>query len=199
MTFFSKWLVFFPSSGTGHVPIVETVTHTPAPWHMAQHWQHHQCKQLLLDVPLDGVLCVCAFKMHHFAYGSCLNTFFFRDEEEDGATPSESLWTLQLKRSRVVFSNLMYFAIFLQNAVTENLNQVYNLIEIVGFVFGSLVCTTEASNVQANLPLFPVWISSVCCRGEDQWSWWGWWSPQVFVWFRIRKCTTIHKTIQVKD
>ena len=29
-------------------------------------------------------------------------------------------------------------------------------------------CTTEASNVQANLPLFLLWLSYVCCRGEDR-------------------------------
>ena len=28
-------------------------------------------------------------------------------------------------------------------------------VQLVGVVFGSLLCTTEASNVQANLPLFP--------------------------------------------
>ena len=68
-----------------------------------------------------------------------------------GATPHESLWTLQLQRSRVAFSNSMYFAIFLHLAVTENL-----ILQLVGFVFGSLLCTKEASNVQVNLPLFPL-------------------------------------------
>ena len=57
----------------------------------------------------------------------CLQTFFFQDKGEDSATQSESLWTLQLKRLRVVFSKPIYFAIFLQCTVTENLNQVYNL------------------------------------------------------------------------
>ena len=56
-----------------------------------------------------------------------LTHFLFRDKGEDLATQSELLWTLQPKRSRVVFSNPMYFAIFLECAVTENLNQVYNL------------------------------------------------------------------------
>ena len=82
------------------------------------------CKQAIMN---GCVLCLCTFKMHHFACAWCLHTFFFRDKGEDCATPSESLWTLQIKRSRVVFSNPMYFAIFLQCAVTENLNQVYNL------------------------------------------------------------------------
>ena len=27
-------------------------------------------------------------------------------------------------------------------------------VQLVGVVFGSLLCTTEASNIQANLPLF---------------------------------------------
>ena len=39
----------------------------------------------------------------------------------------------------------MYFAIFLQRTVTKDFDQV------VGFVFGSLLYTTEASSVQANL------------------------------------------------
>ena len=78
-------------------------------------------------IVIGCVLSRYEFKMHHFACGWCLHTFFFRDKGEGGATPSESPWTLQLKRSRVVFSNPMYFAIFLQCTVTENLNQVYNL------------------------------------------------------------------------
>ena len=53
--------------------------------------------------------------------------YFFRDKGEDRATPSEPLWTLQLKRSRVVFSNPICFAIFQKCAITENLNEVYNL------------------------------------------------------------------------
>ena len=57
----------------------------------------------------------------------CLHTFIFRDKGEDREIPFESLWTLQLTRSRVLFSNPMYFAIFLQCTVTEKLNQVYNL------------------------------------------------------------------------
>ena len=102
MTFFSKWLSvagvfskFRPRACTyrwDRVPYSCPLAYGTAPFGPIE------CKQLLLDVPLDGVLCVCAFKMHHFAYGWCLNTFFFRDEGEDGATPSESLWILQLKR-----------------------------------------------------------------------------------------------------
>ena len=35
MMFFSKWLVFSPSSGPEHVPI--GLTPTPATWHMEPH------------------------------------------------------------------------------------------------------------------------------------------------------------------
>ena len=58
---------------------------------------------------------------------------------------------------------------------------------------GNLLCTTEASNVQANLPLFPLWFSAICCRGEDRW-----WrlSLQIFKGFRIWGCTKIHETIE---
>ena len=73
------------------------------------------CKQLLMDVP-----CVSVHSRRTTSHMAGAYTL-------SRATPSESLWTLQIKRSRVVFSNPMYFAIFLQCAVTENLNQVYNL------------------------------------------------------------------------
>ena len=48
-----------------------------------------------------------------------LTPFGFQDKGEDSETPFELLWTLQLKHLRVVFSNPMYFAIFLQCTVTE--------------------------------------------------------------------------------
>ena len=35
-------------------------------------------------------------------------------------------------------------------------------VQLVGFMFGSLLCTTEASYVQVNLPLSSLWLSSVC-------------------------------------
>ena len=35
MVFFSKWLVFSPSSDPGHVPIAQIPA--PASWHMVQH------------------------------------------------------------------------------------------------------------------------------------------------------------------
>ena len=43
-------------------------------------------------------------------------------------------------------------------------------VQLVGLVFGSLLCTTEAHNAEANLSLFLLLFSSVqvCCRGEDQ-------------------------------
>ena len=66
------------------------------------------------------VLCLCAFKMHNFAL-----SFF----EISGRTmqPRLSRFGLQQKLSKVVFSNLIYFAIFFQCSVSENLNQVYIL------------------------------------------------------------------------
>ena len=94
---------------------------TPAAWHMVLHlWSHW------VPAIINGwVLCLYAFKMHFFAYGWCLHTFFFRDKREDSATPSESLWTFQIQHSRVVFTNTIYFVIFHQHAVTKKLNQVY--------------------------------------------------------------------------
>ena len=44
-----------------------------------------------------------------------------------GRTVQPSLRTLQLKHSRFVFSNPMYFATFLQCTATENLDQAQNL------------------------------------------------------------------------
>ena len=82
-------------------------------------------KQLLMDVSCVSVHLTCTIS--HMAGTYTLSFFENQDKGDDHATPSESLWTLQIKRSRVVFSNPMYFAIFLQCAVTENLNQVYNL------------------------------------------------------------------------
>ena len=39
-------------------------------------------------------------------------------------------------------------------------------VQLVGVVFGSLLCTTEARNVQVNLLLFPHWFSSICWRAK---------------------------------
>ena len=79
-----------------------------------------ECKQLLL-------LCLVSLCIQDAPLSIWLVLTFFRNKLEHRATPSESLWTLQLNRSRVEFSNPMYFAIFLQCSMTENLNQVYNL------------------------------------------------------------------------
>ena len=117
------------------------------------------------------VSCLYAFKMHLFAYGWCLHTLpvVFQDKGEDSVTPFELLWTLQLKHSRVVFSNPMYFAIFLHWISSAQWQKFESTVQLVGFVFGSLLCTTGASNFQEpeNLLLFSLWLSSVCCRGED--------------------------------
>ena len=89
--------------------------------------------------------------MHLFTYGWCLHTFFFRDKGEHHATPSELLWTLQLKRFRLQLEHYVFCDI---SPVRRNRKFESN-VQLVGVVFGSLLCTTEASNVQANLPLFP--------------------------------------------
>ena len=81
-----------------------------------------ECKQLLLLCLVS--LCIQDAPLRIWLV---LTHFFFRDKGEDRATPSESLWTLQIQLSRGAFSSPRYFAIFLQCAVTENLNQVYNL------------------------------------------------------------------------
>ena len=82
LMFFSKWLVFSPSSGPGHVPI--TWTHTPAsPLGM---WYCTVWSYWVQAIINECVLCLCAFKMHLFAYGWCLHTFFFQDKGEDHAT-----------------------------------------------------------------------------------------------------------------
>ena len=113
MIFFSNIIMFFflqvacafysPSSGPGYVQIARILT--PASWHMVPH-----SLVLLSAIVIGCVLCLYAFKMHLL---------------ENYATLSESLWTLKQKRSRVIFSNSIYFAIIIQCSVTENLNQVY--------------------------------------------------------------------------
>ena len=66
---FSKWLVFSPSSGPVHLPIAWTLTPAAVP---LSYWV-----QAIIN---ECVLCLCAFKMHLFAYNWCLHTFFFRDK-----------------------------------------------------------------------------------------------------------------------
>ena len=54
------------------------------------------------------VLHLCAFKMHLFLCIWLVLTHV-RDKVGDLATPTESLWTLQLNLSRVESSNQIYF------------------------------------------------------------------------------------------
>ena len=128
--------------------------------------------------------CVLSFKMHCFAEAWCLHTFLFRGKGEDHAAQSESLCTLQLKCSvhspncSVHSPNFVYFAIFLQRAVTKNLNQVYSL--------KTCVCHT---NWQSALP-----YRSKQRPGEPRWL--GLWSSQVVVGFRISKRTTTLEAIE---
>ena len=69
-----------------------------------------------------------------------------------------------------------------------------SFLQFVDVLFGSLLCTTEASNVRANLPLFTHWFCSICCRGEDRW--WGRCSLDIFFEFCIWGQTTIHEIIE---
>ena len=92
------------------------------------------------------VLCLCAFKMHLFAYDWCL-------------TPSLCVHGL-FSPTRCI---LLYFS-------SAPWPKFESSLQLVGVVFGSLLCTTEASNVQVNLPLFPHWFSSIYCRGEERWT-----------------------------
>ena len=91
--FFSKWLVYSPSSCLGHVPIDRTPT--PAAWHMVLH------RLVLLSASNYYWMCLVSLCIQDlFAYGWCLHAFFYRDKGEDCATRSESLWTLQSQRKR---------------------------------------------------------------------------------------------------
>ena len=131
--------------------------------------------------------------MHSFAEAWCLHTFLFQWKGEDHAAQSESFCTLQLKCSVVHSPNSVYFAIFLQRAMTKNLNQVYSLKTCVCHTNwqsalpnkSKLLYPIKVNNVQANPPLFRLWFSSICCLCRDRWL--GLWSSQVVVGFRISK------------
>ena len=85
---------------------------------------------------------------------------------EHHATPSELLWTLQLKRFRLQLEHDVFCDISPVLSDRKFESNVLHLIQItcyymlgtpeladvqlVGVVFGSLLCTTEASNFQAN-------------------------------------------------
>ena len=92
-----------------------------------------ECKQLLLDVSCVAVHSRC--KTSHMAASGAYTLSFFRDTGEDRAIPSESLWTLQLKHSRVEFSNPMYFAIFLLCSVSTALGMSLREVSHEVFVF----------------------------------------------------------------
>ena len=90
------------------------------------------------------------------------------EKGEDLATLSRSLWTLQLKHySRVVFFDQIYYALFLQPAVTFEQS-----VQLVGFVFGSLLYTTDAamSNLKQvfNCSHSDPAPSAACAETEDE-------------------------------
>ena len=58
----------------------------------------------------------------------------FWDKGEDSATPSESLWTLRLQRSRVVLFSLVYFAIFLIISPEHSDQKFESSVQLAGFV-----------------------------------------------------------------
>ena len=161
MFFLQVWLVLFQRSGPGHIPIARILT--PGSCHLVYHVQ---------AIILGCVLCFCACKMHVFTNGWCLHSFVFQDQvedTEDSAAPSESLLTLQLKCSKiVVFSNWCYSDVFCYNSPVSSDQNFESSVQLVGFEFGSLLCTTEASNVQVNLPLFPHWFSSFWAMADDK-------------------------------
>ena len=116
-----------------------------------------ECQQLLMDMSLylciqDASLCTWLI----------FTQYLFQDKLEYSTTLSESLWTLQLQHSRVVFSKTNVFC-YISPACSDQKFEAS--VQLVGFVFGSLLYTTEPSNIQVNLPLFTLWFSSICCRG----------------------------------
>ena len=132
-----------------------------------------------------------------FVHSRCISShmagaythFFFRDKGG----------TVQPPLSRLGLSNVqgLYSPTRLENTIgyfsSAQWPKIELSVQLVGVVFCSLPCTTEASKVQGNLLLFPHWYSSICCRGEDRW--WGRCCLYIFVGFRIWGCTTIHEII----
>ena len=90
----------------------------------------------------ESALCFGACKMHCFKWDWCLHSLDFQDKGEDRATPSESLWTLQLLCWMGGFSN--------PQEIKTNLQRQWPKIQLIGFVLGS---TAEAHNVHAQLHL----------------------------------------------
>ena len=122
-------------------------------------------------------------------------THFPFSREERG--PCSPVW-VTLHSAAKMFSghspNSVYFAIFLQRAVTKIWIKCTAWRLVFVTQIGSLLYPIEVNNVQANPPLFRLWFSSICCLCRDGWL--GLWSSQVVVGFRISKRTTTLETIE---
>ena len=130
-----------------------------------------ECKQSLMDVSCVSVHSTCIS-----SHVVSVNTLSF---SKITARSVQHIWVALDFPTKMFTGCWMYFAIFLQWLVTEKFE---SKVQLVGFVFGILLCTTEASNVQANLPLFPHWFGSIC-RSENRL--WGRWSLDIFDGFCI--------------
>ena len=132
---FSKWLVFSPSSGPVHLPIAWTLTPAAVP---LSYWV-----QAIIN---ECVLCLCAFKMHLLAYDWCLHTFFSRQ----GGRPCKPVWFALDSPTTMFKGCILWPNVYCYISPRYSDQKFESSIQLVGVVFGSLLCTTEASNVHAN-------------------------------------------------
>ena len=100
-----------------------------------------ECKQLLLDVSCVSVHSRCISSHMAGAYHS--THFLFSKLGEDRANPSESLWTLQLKCSRLYFPT-RYILLYFSSAHWLKIWIKYT-------TCGHCVCTTKASNMMRTM------------------------------------------------
>ena len=94
MWFFSKcyYILQYDPPNLGPLDIHLALSRTSADCHMVpHHWSI-----LGLAIVNETALCFGACKMHCFLWDWCLHSLDFQDKGEHHATPSESLWTLQL-------------------------------------------------------------------------------------------------------
>ena len=137
----------------------------------------------------DAPLCICLV-LTHFCFSL------------SGGRQCNPAWTKTFKGCIIQDFSPMYFAIYLQCAVTKNLHQVILLyfcsvqwpktwIELVGFVFDSVLCTTDwhrGKQCPGEFSSVPTLIKLHLLEVKDWW--WGQWSLQVFVQFWIWGCIT---------
>ena len=159
MMFFSKWLVFSPSSGPGNVPNAQTPTH--AAWHMVQH------HLVLLSAINYYWMCLVSLCIQDAPLRICLvltHLLFSRR----GGGQCNPVWVALDSPTKTFKVCILQPDVFCYISPVCSDRKFESRVQLVGFVFDSLLCTTEVSNVQANLPLFPLWSSSVCCKGKDR-------------------------------